>query len=56
MENPIVATNKPTTTKALASPSAKASGPSRCVAAAAPMTRGSSGSTHGDSVESTPAR
>src|SRR5262245_49343951 len=52
----MVATNKPITTNDSASPAASASGPARCALTAVPSTIGSSGSTQGDSVDSTPAR
>ena len=55
-EKPIVATNNPTVTNDSTMPAASASMPNRCAATAAPRTSGSNGSTHGDSVEKTPAR
>src|SRR5262245_4243906 len=56
IENPIVATNRPTRTNESASPAASATGPARCALTAVPSTIGNSGSTQGDSVERTPAR
>src|SRR5262245_40765388 len=54
--NPTVATNKPSTRNDTASPAASASGPSRCSDSAVPRTTGSSGSTHGERIETSPAR
>ncbi len=56
MAKPMVATNRPMVTKESASPTASATGPSRCSLAAVPSTMGRSGNTQGDSTESTPAR
>jgi hypothetical protein len=55
MEKPMVATNSPTATKDIQSPAASAAGPHFCCDAAAPRTIGSSGSTQGDRIDSTPA-
>ena len=43
------------TTNDSASPAASATGPRRCSPSAVPITIGTSGSTHGDSVDSSPA-
>src|SRR5258708_26790105 len=53
---PIVATNNPMAIKDRETPPASATGPRLCSEAAAPRTIGSNGSTHGDRIESTPAR
>src|SRR5437764_14662948 len=39
----------------MASPAASATGPARCSPMAGPKTMGNNGSTHGESVDSTPA-
>ena len=51
----MVATNSPIATNDSESPAASATGPHFCFAAAAPSTIGRSGSTQGESTESTPA-
>ena len=51
----MVATNRPTLTNDVTSRAASAATPSRWIAMAGPSTRGSSGNTQGDSVESMPA-
>src|SRR5260370_6425653 len=56
MEKPIVATNRPMATNEAARPAASAAGPNLCSETAAPSTSGNSGRTHGDRVDSTPAR
>ena len=55
-EKPIVATNMPTATNDSAKPRLSAAGAKRCSLTAAASTMGMSGSTQGDSVDSTPAR
>ena len=52
----MVAMNIPIATNDSASPAASAAGPARCSPTAVPRIAGNSGSTHGDSVERSPAR
>jgi hypothetical protein len=56
MDAPIVAINKPTTVNDIANPNANTKGPYRCVLSAVPTIIGTSGKTHGDKMESNPAR
>src|SRR5437868_14047532 len=50
------ATNDPIAVKDVARPAANATGPSLCSATAAPNIIGVRGNTHGDRIESNPAR
>ena len=53
--NPASASNSPSPVNETASPAARAKAPSGCAATAAPSTIGTSGSTQGDRIESSPA-
>jgi hypothetical protein len=55
IEKPMTATKVPIAVKESATPVASAAGPQRCSDVAAPRTIGSIGSTHGDSVDRSPA-
>ena len=52
----MVATNNPMAVNDKASPAASATGPNRSAEDAAPSTMGRIGRTHGDKIDSTPAR
>lgn len=54
-EKPATAISNPNPVNEMASPAASASGPQRCCVTAAPSTMGSSGNTHGDRIDSSPA-
>ena len=55
IEAPMIAINTPTAVNDIANPNANAKGPYRCVLSAVPTIIGTSGNTHGDNMESSPA-